>query len=61
MSQGARLTVIDEDDTRRRIGCIDRICAAVFGRLPPPAPLWAADAAVELTAEEVIDAWRHSG
>ena len=41
MSQGARLTVIDEADTRRRIGCIDRICAAVFGRLPPPGPLWA--------------------
>jgi len=61
MSQGARLTVIDEDDTRRRIGCIDRICAAVFGRLPQPGPLRAADAAVELTAEEVIDAWRHSG
>lgn len=61
MSQGARLTVIDEDDTRRRIGCIDRICAAVFGRLPPPGPLWASVDAVELTAEEVIDAWRHSG
>lgn len=41
ISQGARLTVIDEEDTRRRIGCIDRICAAVFGRLPPPGPLWA--------------------
>ena len=47
MSQGARLTVIDEADTRRRIGCIDRICAAVFGRLPPPGPLWAG---VDLTS-----------
>ena len=43
MSQGARLTVIDEADTRRRIGCIDRICAAVFGRLPPPGILWTGD------------------
>lgn len=60
ISQGARLTVIDEEDTRRRIGCIDRICAAVFGRLPPPGPLWAGVDAVELTSEEVIDAWRHS-
>jgi hypothetical protein len=48
MSQGARLTVIDETDTRRRIGCIDRICAAVFGRLPPPGPLWAGDDAVDI-------------
>jgi hypothetical protein len=61
MSQGARLTVIDEADTLRRIGCIDRICAAVFGRLPPPGALWAGVDAVELTSEEVIDAWRHSG
>ena len=60
ISQGARLTVIDEEDTRRRIGCIDRICAAVFGRLPPPGPLWAGVDAVELTSEEVIDHWRHS-
>ena len=60
MSQGARLTVIDEEDTRRRIGCIDRICAAVFGRLPPPGPLWADVDAVELTSDEVIDHWRHS-
>jgi len=60
ISQGARLTVIDEEDTRRRIGCIDRICAAVFGRLPPPGTLWAGVDAVELTSEEVIDAWRHS-
>jgi hypothetical protein len=60
ISQGARLTVIDEEDTRRRIGCIDRICAAVFGRLPPPGPLWAGVDAVELTSEEVMDAWRHS-
>jgi hypothetical protein len=60
MSQGARLTVIDEADTRRRIGCIDRICAAVFGRVPPPGPLWAGVDAVELTSEEVIDAWRYS-
>jgi hypothetical protein len=60
LSQGARLTVIDEADTRRRIGCIDRICAAVFGRVPPPGPLWPGDDAVELTSEEVIDAWRHS-
>jgi hypothetical protein len=43
MSQGARLTVIDEADTRRRLGCIDRICAAVFGRLPPPGILWTCD------------------
>lgn len=43
MSQGARLTVIDEADTRRRIGCIDRISAAVFGRVPPPGPLWTGD------------------
>ena len=55
ISQGARLTVIDEEDTRRRIGCIDRICAAVFGRLPPPGTLWAGVDAVELTSEEVID------
>ena len=60
ISQGARLTVIDEEDTRRRIGCIDRICAAVFGRLPPPGTLWAGVDAVELTSEEVIDHWRHS-
>jgi hypothetical protein len=60
ISQGARLTVIDEEETRRRIGCIDRICAAVFGRLPPPGPLWAGVDAVELTSEEVIDACRHS-
>jgi hypothetical protein len=60
ISQGARLTVIDEEETRRRIGCIDRICAAVFGRLPPPGTLWAGVDAVELTSEEVIDAWRHS-
>jgi hypothetical protein len=60
MSQGARLTVIDEAGTLRRIGCIDRICAAVFGRLPPPGALWAGADAVELTSEEVIDAWRHS-
>jgi hypothetical protein len=60
ISQGARLTVIDEEDTRRRIGCIDRICAAVFGRLPPPGPLWAGVDALELTSEEVMDAWRHS-
>jgi len=60
ISQGARLTVIDEEETRRRIGCIDRICAAVFGRLPPPGQLWAGVDAVELTSEEVIDHWRHS-
>ena len=60
MSQGARLTVIDEEETRRRIGCIDRICAAVFGRLPPPGPLWTDVDAIELTSEEVIDHWRHS-
>ncbi|MBI5579255.1 MAG: hypothetical protein HY895_08890 [Deltaproteobacteria bacterium] len=60
MSQGARLTVIDEADTCRRIGCIDRICAAVFGRVPPPGPLWTGDDAVELTSETVVDAWRHS-
>jgi hypothetical protein len=60
MSQGARLTVIDEEDTRRRIGCIDRICAAVFGRLPPPGPLWTDVDAIELTSEEVIDHWRPS-
>ena len=60
ISQGARLTVIDEEDTRRRIGCIDRICAAVFGRLPPPGTLWAGVDTVELTSEEVIDHWRHS-
>jgi hypothetical protein len=60
MSQGARLTVIDEADTRRRIGCIDRICAAVFGRLPPPGLLWPCIDAAELTSEEVIDHWRHS-
>jgi hypothetical protein len=61
MSQGARLTVIDEADTCRRINCIDRICTAVFGRLPPPGPLWTGADAVELTSEEVIDHWRHSG
>jgi hypothetical protein len=60
MSHGARLTVIDEEDTRRRIGCIDRICAAVFGRLPPPGPLWTEVDAVELTSDEVIGAWRRS-
>jgi hypothetical protein len=58
MSQGARLTVIDEEETRRRIGCIDRICAAVYGRLPPPGPLWTGVDAVELTAEEVMDPWQ---
>jgi hypothetical protein len=60
MSQGARLIDIDEAAARRRIGCIDRICAAVFGRLPPPGPLWAGVDAVELSSEEVIDHWRHS-
>jgi len=60
MSQGARLTVIDEEDTRRRIGCIDRICAAVFGRLSPPGSLWADVDAVELTFDEAIDVWQHS-
>jgi hypothetical protein len=60
MSQGARLTVINEEDTCCRIGYIDRICAAVFGRLPPPGPLWTGVDAVELTSEEVIDHWRHS-
>ena len=59
ISQGARLTVIDEEETRRRIGCIDRICAAVFGRLPPPGPLGAGVDAVELTSEEVMAA--HGG
>jgi len=60
MSQGARLIAIDAADTCRRIGCIDRICAAVFGRLPPPGPLWTGDDAVELTSEAAIDHWRHS-
>jgi len=60
VSQGARLIVIDEADTRRRIGCIDRICAAVFSRVPPPGPLWmSGDDAVELTSDEAIDLWRH--
>jgi hypothetical protein len=40
ISLGERLIVIDAADTCRRIGCIDRICAAVFGRIPPPGPLW---------------------
>jgi hypothetical protein len=60
ISQGERLIVIDEADTLRRIGCIDRICAVVFGRIPPPGPLWTGEDAVSLTSEEVIDAWRHS-
>jgi hypothetical protein len=58
MSQGARLTVIDEEETRRRIGCIDRICAAVYGRLPPPGPLWTGVDAIELTSEAVMDPWQ---
>lgn len=58
MSQGARLTVIDAEQTRRRIGCIDRICAAVYGRLPPPGPLRAGVDAIELSSEAVMDAWQ---
>jgi hypothetical protein len=60
MSQGARLTVIDAEQTRHRIGCIDRICAAVFSRLPPPGPLGAGVDAVELSSEAVMDAWQDS-
>ena len=59
MSQGARLTVIEEEETRRRIGCIDRICAAVYGRLPPPGPLWTGVDAIELTSEAVMDPWQY--
>jgi hypothetical protein len=32
----------------------------VFGRLPPPGPLWTEVDAVEFTSEAVIDARRHS-
>ena len=58
MSQGARLTVIDAEQIRRRIVCIDRICAAVYGRLPPPGPLWTGVEAIELSSKAVMDAWQ---
>ncbi len=35
LSQGQRLAWVDETLVRRQMGFIDRICIAVFGRLPP--------------------------
>jgi hypothetical protein len=34
LSQGQRLTWVDEASSRRQIGFIDRICLAVFGAIP---------------------------
>lgn len=35
LSQGQRLTWVDEAATLRQMGCIDRVCVAVFGREVP--------------------------
>jgi hypothetical protein len=53
LSQGQRLTWVDEAATRRHIVFIDRICWAVFGGIPQVDPEWPAQE-VEIDGRQVL-------